>query len=43
MSQFLTNWYEAGPTITFYLGKWGSRAQFCSDRAKTSDLDFQMA
>ena len=31
--------YEAGPTIVFYLGKWGSPSQFCSDRAKTSDLD----
>ena len=31
--------YEAGPTITFYLGKWGSPGQFCSDRPKTSDLD----
>ena len=26
-------------TITFYLGKWGCACQFCSDRAKTSDLD----
>ena len=31
--------YEAGPAITFYLGKWGSSGQFCSDRPKTSDLD----
>ena len=31
--------YEAGPAITFYLGKWGSAGQFCSDRPKTSDLD----
>ena len=33
------NPYEAGPAITFYLGKWGSPGQFCSDRPKTSDLD----
>ena len=31
--------YEAGPTITFYLGKWGHYSQFCSDRPKTSDLE----
>ena len=30
---------EPGPAITFYLGKWGSSGQFCSDRPKTSDLD----
>jgi len=31
--------YEAGPAITFNVGKWGSSGQFCSDRPKTSDLD----
>ena len=34
----MQNTYEAGPTITFYLGKWGCAYQFCSDRPKTSDL-----
>ena len=30
---------QAGPAITFYLGKWGYYHQFCSDRPKTSELD----
>ena len=34
-----TFYYEAGPAITFNVGKWGSAGQFCSDRPKTSDLD----
>ena len=37
--RFAGKGYAAGPTITFYLGKWGCACQFCSDRAKTSDLD----